>query len=103
VPAWFTVGQALAVAQLKGARVLFVQGRAPGVVTRADLERAPAADLVPRWAHEVPAVDADLPVSEARRLLAASGASCLLVERDQIVLGTVGAEELSPASGREAA
>jgi hypothetical protein len=71
VPPWFTVAQALRVAELKGAHRLFLEGRASGVVSRIVLEHAPANDMVLRWAYRwIPSIDADAPVSEARRLLA---------------------------------
>jgi len=59
VPAWFTVAQALRVAELKGADRLLLEGRASGVVSRIVLEHAPANDMVLRWAHRgIPSIDA---------------------------------------------
>jgi CBS domain-containing protein len=97
VPAWFTAAQALRVAELKGARHLLVEGRDAGVATRGDLERAPASDLVLRWAHRrVPSIDAEASASDARRVLKATGAPCLCVERGRVLLGTVSPDDLTP-------
>ena len=61
VPIWFTVAQALKVADLKNVDHIVVQesGQSHRIVSREVLRRAPATDLLGRWASTRPAPDSD--------------------------------------------
>lgn len=63
VPIWFTVAQALKVADLKNVEHILVEeaGHHYRLATRAILRQAPATDLLARWATPPPSLQGHEP------------------------------------------
>ena len=97
LPAWFTVGQALRVADLRAVDHVLVeeQGQVRGFVDRTLLAAHKPTDPLARWAkrsHRVAAPSTS--VTAALELMATEGVSCLPVASDGILVGTVTATAL---------
>lgn len=100
LPAWFAVGAAARVAQLKGVGYLLVldRGAVVGTIGRAALAAAPATDLLARWMTPVAvSVTPETTREEAWRLMALQGLDCLPVVSGPLLMGLVTREELGAA------
>ncbi|HEY0710942.1 MAG TPA: CBS domain-containing protein [Polyangia bacterium] len=101
LPPWFTLAQAVRVAELRGVDHVLVeeQGRVRGFVDRRTLREGKPLDTLARWMNRSETfVEPHVEVAEARRLMRGQGLSCLLVARGGILMGTVSADDLDCAA-----
>jgi Mg/Co/Ni transporter MgtE len=105
VPAWFSAGAALRVAQLKGVAYLLVEDRGAvvGTVSAHLLRTAPAAEPLARWMSPMKlTVSAETSRAEAGRLMECLGVECLPVSSGVLLIGLVTREDLAAGDQRAA-
>lgn len=97
LPAWFTVAQAVRVAELRAVSHILVEdrGRVRGTVSRTSLSAAPASDPIARWLERTDSfVSPHTPVEIARALMERDRVSCLPVVSDGLLVGTLALTDL---------
>lgn len=94
LPAWFTVTQALRVAELRQVSHILVEehGRVRGSLSPRDLRAAaPRTDSLARWVRRSDRViSPDASIMTARKLMREQGLTCLPVVSRGMLVGTVG-------------
>jgi CBS domain-containing protein len=106
LPAWFTLGQALRVADLRGVEHVLVeeQGRVRGSVSRAVLAAQSPADTLARWVRRSDLfASPDMDVAAAAAAMHAEGVTCLPVASRGLLVGTVSLTDLRQDAGTPAA
>jgi CBS domain-containing protein len=106
LPAWFTLGQALRVADLRGVDHVLVeeQGRVRGTVSRAVLAAQKPGDPLARWLkRDDSSVTLDTDVAVAASVMTARGLTCLPVASNGLLVGTVSLTDLRHPAGASAA
>jgi predicted transcriptional regulator len=105
VPAWFTIGAALRVAQCKDVEHLLVVDRGAVVGTAAvrAMQGAPAGDPVARWMSRVSVtLPVETPRIEASRLMTSLDVECLPVASGPLLVGLITRDDLA-LDGRQSA
>jgi hypothetical protein len=105
VPAWFTAGAALRVAQLKGVAHLLLEDRGAvvGTASARVLRNAPAGEPLARWMSPMKlSISAETSRAEAAQLMDCLGVECLPVSSGVLLVGMVTREDLTSDDQRAA-
>ena len=106
LPPWFTLSQALRVADLRGVEYVLIeeQGRVRGSISREQMRRERAQDTLARWMNRSELfVEPQLSVAEAIKLMNASGISCVPVAKGGMLVGTASLGDLRRLAGNDSA
>jgi CBS domain-containing protein len=106
LPAWFTLGQALRVADLRGVDHVLVeeQGRVRGAISRTILETQRPGDPLARWVRRSDRfATPDMDIDTAASLMHAEGVTCLPVASSGLLIGTISLSNLRQPAASPAA